>query len=286
MTIERVTADARLVEENWAAAWSSLRDVPVAPPTYVEEASNFLRIITPGVADSLLNIVMRYSSPHPVTSADIEETITPFRQARVPMQWWLLRGSEPAGLREGLSALGMESWGGAKAMILKLSKWRPPPSMRSVPNLTLGQAQNEADRRDAHTIICQVFYAPPQPMNRWTIDNPHFTVYLARLGGRPVAAMATFLHGHVAGVYHVATLSGARRRGIAGALLTYALREAQAAGCAQATLTATHEAEHLYERLGFRSCGLMEQWAPSYRLAFSIAQGRAPTAAESPYWEG
>ncbi|HLY31648.1 MAG TPA: GNAT family N-acetyltransferase [Ktedonobacterales bacterium] len=285
MTIERLTTEAMLVEENWAAAWASLREAPVSPPTLVEETPNYLRIITPGVADSLLNIIMRYTAQRPVTRDDVEEAIAPFRRAHVPMQWWLMRGSEPAGLREQLALLGMESWGGAAAMTLRFDGWHPP-TLALAKGVTLGLAQGDEDRRAALNIICAVFYAPLQPMNRWTIDNPRFTMYLARLGGRPVAALAIFTHQRIAGVYHVATLASARRRGIAGALLTRALKDAQAAGCAYATLTATPEAKHLYEQVGFTTCGVMEQWSPGYRLAFSLVQGREPTLSENPYWEG
>src|SRR5260221_635945 len=107
-------------------------------------------------------------------------------------------------------------------------------------------------------------------VRRRGLDNPAFGGYIARWQGRVVAALATMVTGETVGVYHVATLTGARRRGIAGNLVLYVLREARAAGCTLATLTATPEARHLYEQLGFRACGVIEQWMPSYRLTAEL----------------
>lgn len=285
MTIERLTAEGRLVEANWRAAWASLRDVPTNPPTLVDDEANFLRVYTPGSPDSLLNLVMGYTTPNEVSRDDIEAVIVPYRRERLPMQWWLMRGGEPQGLREQLVTLGMESWGGATAMALSFADWRAPQTPTPT-HVTLHHVENDEARRAALNVICQVFYTPAQPMARWTTENPRFTLYLAAQNGRAVAAMATFIHAGVAGVYHVATLANARRRGVAGALLAQALREAQATGATHATLTATAEARHLYERMGFAACGVLEQWAPSHQLSFSLIHGRAPTLAESPYWEG
>jgi GNAT superfamily N-acetyltransferase len=269
MALEQLDQMARLVERNWIAAWASLAQARADPPTLADHLGACLRVYTPGDPESLLNMVIGYHSDTPVTMEDIERVIAPYRQWRLPFQWWLTRGAEPEGLRQRLSELGMESWGGATMMLLPLDRLdeaaarypRPPASV------TLDRVLTPEDAEAALGIICDVFYIPREPMRRWTSLNPAFDLWIARLGARPVAALATLRDGDTAGVYHVATLSGARRRGIAGNLLTLALRDARESGCRWATLTATPEARPLYERLGFRSCGLIEQWMPGFWLA-------------------
>ncbi len=268
MALERLDQMARLVERNWAAAWASLAQARATPPTFVDRLDNCLRVYTPGAPESLLNMVIGYHSDTPVTAKDIERVIAPYRQWRLPFQWWLTHGAEPAGLRQRLSELGMESWGSATMMLLPLEQLdqaaaRFPPSPASV---SLDRALTPEEAEAALAIICDVFYIPPEPMRRWTSLNPAFDLWLARMGARPVTALATLRDGDTVGVYHVATLSGARRRGIAGNLLLLALRDARESGCRWATLTATPEARSLYERLGFRACGLIEQWMPGLRL--------------------
>jgi len=272
MVLQNLSQMARKVEESWRAAWASLGALPDEPRTLVDDTPGFLRVHTPGVPESLLNLVMGYAAPGPATRAAIEGAIAPFREHGLPFQWWLLLGTEPAGLRDTLRALGMQTWGGATAMALPLAEpERPyPPPARGV---EIAPVATPDEAAAALGVIADVFYIPAGPMRRWCVDNPAFRVYVARWEGEVVAALATMIAGETVGVYHVATRQGARRRGIAGNLAIRALRDARGAGASWATLTATPEARHLYEQLGFRSCGVIEQWMPGYRLTRELTGG-------------
>jgi ribosomal protein S18 acetylase RimI-like enzyme len=273
MPLELLLQQARAVERAWGEAWVSLSSVAGQPQTIAEDTPNFVRVYTPGAREMLLNIVLRFSSDRAVTSQDIEEVIAPFRHHRLPFQWWLTLGAEPAGLRDQLHELGMQTWGGATSMTLSLVEWEPRyPS--AVGAYTLGRVASPEDGNAALQVICAVFFVPREPMARWTTLNPHASIYLAYLDGKPACALATLQQSGVVGIYHVATLPFARRRGIAGNLLILALQDAIKAGCTIATLTATPEARHLYERLGFRTCGLLEQWVPGHELTRWLVSGR------------
>lgn len=292
MALEQMQQMALLVERNWCAAWASLGAALAQPATVVDDRPQALRVYTPGVPETLLNMVIRFTGTEPGTGpgsrqrleAAIEDLIAPYREHHLPFQWWLTRGLEPAGLRERLAALGMETWGGATMMCLPLDDWRPRRYPPPPANVTLRRALHAEDMQAVVNIICNVFYIPQSPMLRWTTLNPAFDLWIAFLGARPVAAMATLLDGETFGVYHLATLPGARRRGIAGNLLTLALRDAQAQGARWATLTATPEARALYESLGYRSCGLLEQWMPSPHFARALTGASTRSMFEG-YWE-
>jgi GNAT superfamily N-acetyltransferase len=272
MAFEELQRLARAVEQGWAAAWASLGAVATEPRTIVEDTPEFLRVYTPDLDESLLNLVMRYAAPGPVTPDDIVRMLAPYRAHRLVPQWWLLRGDEPEGLRDQLRTAGMRSWGGSTAMAASLAsilgddrRYPPPPS-----GADLGLASTPEEARDALAVISNVFYITPDPLRRWSLDNPAFRIYAARWQGRVVAALETMQTGEAVGVYNVATLAGARRRGLAGNLVLLALREAHADGCTLATLTATPEARPLYEQLGFRACGVIEQWMPGHRLTLEL----------------
>lgn len=282
MAVEDLARMTRIVEDAWCAGWASLGALNASPRTQVDDTPDYLRIYTPGLPESLLNIVLRYRGSTPVTPAALERIIAPYRTHHLPFQWWINAADEAPGLRDCLRALGMQAWGGATAMTLDLAGWRAPAT--SVPaDVRMGRVASAQDGRDALGVICEVFYVPAGPMARWTTENPAFHVYLARLGGRAVSALAIQRSGGVAGVYHVATRSGARRRGIAGALLSLALDEARAGGCTLAALTATPEARRLYESLGFRACGAIEQWAAGRQLANALLHGDRWPSVYSPW---
>jgi GNAT superfamily N-acetyltransferase len=276
MALERVARNARMVEDAWAAAWASLGATSSTPRTVVDDLPDYLRVYTPGAPELLLNLVMRYATPGPVTREAVEQIIAPFRRNRLPFQWWLTAGMEPSGLRERLRSLGMQSWGGSTSMTLELANWQPAYSAPPA-EVQLLRATTPDANADALRIICDIFFLPWEATARWATANPAFAVYLACWSDRPVAALTTMRHGDAILVFNVATAPGARRRGIAGNLVIRSLRDAQAEGCAQAALTATPEARRLYEALSFRACGVMEQWAPGYRFQQALTQGAQTT---------
>jgi GNAT superfamily N-acetyltransferase len=285
MALEHVSRLAHAVEDNWCYAWASLAHVADSLPTQVEDGAQYLRVCTPRVPEMLLNAVLRYAGPSPVRAPDVERVIAPYRRYQVPFQWWMTVGEEPAGLREQLHHLQMQSCGSATSMALDLVAWdaphAPTPPTEAV---TARRVTTAEERRAALQVICDVFYVPPGPMARWTIDNTAFRLYLTEVAGQPVSALATLPQGEVVGVYHVATRSGYRRRGLAGALLALALSEARAEGARLATLTATPEARMLYDSLGFRTCGYIEQWIPGPELMARLTYGGPAARHRGGWW--
>jgi GNAT superfamily N-acetyltransferase len=167
----------------------------------------------------------------------------------------------------------MRTWGGSTSMVLDLAAWHPtfPAAPTGVELLRAGDPE---DAHDVLRVACDVFVLPWDATRRWTVSNPRFTAYLARFDGRGVATLTLMRAGEVALIFNVATLPQARRRAIAGNLVIAALRDAAALGSTRAALTATPEARHLYEVLGFRACGFIEQWAPGYGLEQALRQGQ------------
>ena len=94
MSLEDLTALARAVERNWRYAWAALGDVATEPRSIVDDTSGFLRVYTPGISESLLNLVMSYQSPEPVTPEDVFEALAPYRQRALPA--WGACGPWPA----------------------------------------------------------------------------------------------------------------------------------------------------------------------------------------------
>ena len=86
-----------------------------------------------------------------------------------------------------------------------------------------------------------------------TIVAPHIAAFVAYLGAEPVACAMTLVSHRVAGVFYVATVEHARRRGLGDALTRIAARAGFEMGAG------------LYRRIGFQELGstLVELEAPT-----------------------
>jgi GNAT superfamily N-acetyltransferase len=91
--------------------------------------------------------------------------------------------------------------------------------------------------------------------------DPAMCAFVARLDGRPVAALCTVdgPDGDCA-LEFVATLPEARGRGLASALVRAGLRAARERGCTSTTLEGSALGEPVYERLGYRTVGRMRMY--------------------------
>jgi GNAT superfamily N-acetyltransferase len=78
--------------------------------------------------------------------------------------------------------------------------------------------------------------------------------------GTPGAVAMTLQHEDDCGVSFVATIPGARRKGLATTVMQQALVEARSDGCTTTTLQATDVGERLYARLGYRRLCEMQLW--------------------------
>jgi GNAT superfamily N-acetyltransferase len=93
-------------------------------------------------------------------------------------------------------------------------------------------------------------------------DASAFHVLVARLDGENACTGFAFDHDGDCGVFNVATVEQARRRGLGTALTKRLLRDAARRGCTTASLQSTPIAEGVYARVGFRNLGRILEFTP------------------------
>ena len=98
-----------------------------------------------------------------------------------------------------------------------------------------------------------------------TILAPHIAAFVAYLEDEPVACAMTLVSHRVAGVFYVATVEHARRRGLGDALTRIAARAGFELGAKAAWLGASEMGAGLYRRIGFEDLGstLVELESPA-----------------------
>ena len=92
--------------------------------------------------------------------------------------------------------------------------------------------------------------------------DPDARVYLARLDGTAVATAETSLREGVIGVFGVATIPSARRRGVGAAITAHVVRD-RADEADLAFLQSSEMGRGVYASLGFREISTWEVWSRS-----------------------
>ena len=85
------------------------------------------------------------------------------------------------------------------------------------------------------------------------VDDEDTASYVGYIGGEAVVVGAGLRSGRTIGVYNIATITAARRRGYGAAMTRHVAAEGKAAGCDVAVLQASDMGRPIYERLGYRT---------------------------------
>jgi hypothetical protein len=85
------------------------------------------------------------------------------------------------------------------------------------------------------------------------LDRPECVVYVGYAYAEPVVSGLGWRTGRTIGVYSIATIESARRRGYGAAMTARVVIDGAEAGCDVAALQASEMGRPIYERLGFRT---------------------------------
>ena len=197
----------------------------------------------------------------------VQETLAWFSARRLPMIWCVGPSSMPRDLGEHLSAQGLAPGGppGRAVDLHALNDGLPTPKGLVVRRIS----DQDMLRTWVHTTSIGFDLSPAveqglyEMLSSIGLELPT-RLYLGLLDGEPVATSKLFLAAGVAGIYWVATIPEARRRGIGTAITLAPLRDAREMGYRIGVLEAFEAGRNVYERIGFREgCHVVRyQWVP------------------------
>jgi GNAT superfamily N-acetyltransferase len=210
-----------------------------------------------GLPSSGWNRVSRAQLAPETVDVRIEWVITRAQALGVPFQWNIGLSMRPADLGDALLCHGFTDLGEEPAM--GIARAQLPSSLPMPAGVTVERVSDSASLAQWVRTLCAGFGMPTSivesfvtAMSRDTFGEAaaaHY--YLARLRGAPVATAALSHAAGVAGIFAVATIEGARRRGIGAAVTLAPLLDARARGYCVGVLRASELGYPVYAHLGF-----------------------------------
>jgi GNAT superfamily N-acetyltransferase len=236
------------------AAW--LRHARTSGAGVVERFDGILGTLT-GLPDDTLNTAFVEHEPTDPPAA-VHRVDAWFSSHGQHLGLDLERGRHPA-VERAVEAAGLRMIGSRPAMAVALP--RPAAGPGAVEVVRVGDGR-DLDR--LRSVQSRVFGLDPTVAGRFLSEellaDPGYRAFLAVVDGEAVGSSSIHLDGGSAGVFGVATVPGARRRGVGAALTGRCLAEAAEAGADLAWLQSTPDGLSVYERLGFSVVADWDVW--------------------------
>ena len=199
----------------------------------------------------LFNSVLRALLPSGTIDDAIDSTLAEYKSRNVPMMWWTGPSTQPSDLGTILSERGfhLSVSSGMAANLSSLPESYPLPK-----HLLIRRVENEEELDIWSRVVSDVFGIVADAYFDFFLnlgfDSP-FINYIGSIDNAVVATSSVFLGGGVAGIYNVATLESARRKGIGAAMTAIPLLEARSVGYRVSTLQSSESGFNVYRKLGF-----------------------------------
>jgi GNAT superfamily N-acetyltransferase len=210
-----------------------------------------------GVPAAGLNHAVRARLTPQTLDARIEWVKARAQTLQVPFYWEISPSTQPAGLGDHLLRHGLTDVGEDPAMALLLAQL--PRALGAPEGVAIEWVQDRASLAQWARTFCAGMEVPaavatvlePAIARDALGEAAAIRYYLARLDGEPVATAMLVQAGGVAGIYAVATIERARRRGIGAAVTLAPLLDARARGYVAAVLQSSEMGYAVYARMGF-----------------------------------
>lgn len=226
-----------------------------------------ITLVNSGLPDDSFNYVLSAK----FQEKDAEETIRTateyFRQRQVPFSWWFNPLDQPARLGEILLDYGYRCVDNNAGMYFDLDKWDErelsPPSRLKV--VRIG-AQNANDKAwHDFVLVSANNEAASHQYISWiksvlTNEDPLEYYVGYDVHGQPVVSALLCCFAGVVGLYWLATAPHEQRKGYATLMQYYMFKRAKDLGYHIMVLEASDQGYPLYQRLGYKECGLFREY--------------------------
>jgi GNAT superfamily N-acetyltransferase len=248
----------RAIERNLGEWYRAL--VRLIPGAEIYEEADLTRTLVP-IPHPLFSAMFGAQLAHGTTIRRIGEAMAPLIERRRPAMWWIGPSTHPVDLADRLVARGFSQTDTLAGMALDLLQGIPPADRDAehAADFSVDEATRAAELAAWSLPFGEGFGMRPETLAALAPvseavqrdGSGPMRFFLGRSGGRAVSSAMLFLGAGVAGLYGVATVSRARNRGFASAIVNAAILSAREAGYRVCILHASPMAVSVYRRLGF-----------------------------------
>ncbi len=220
-----------------------------------------ITLVSSGLPDDTFNYVLDADFSESQASNKIAEVTHYFKKKNIPFSWWISPYDKPENLSDYLEKQNFLNTENNIAMYLDLDTWKPP--LTDLPELEIIRAKDEKTLRD-FALVLATDPSISKKYFSWIAsilreDDP-LEYYVGYVNGKPVVRGLICYYAGVAGLYWLSTTPDARRKGYATAMQQYRLKRAKELGYHIAVLQASKEGYSLYQKLGYKECGVFREF--------------------------
>lgn len=230
------------------------------------------------VSHPVPNGVFRFEVSPSHTDIAIDEILSEFDSRAIPFRWIVGPSARPADLGDRLQARGLchtRDWIGMAADL------EPARAFDRRSEAAIAEVESVGNFADYLRVLGDGFGFPDELIDLFGATFGQRTLgpseplrhFVAYVDGRPAATTTIHAVEGVAGIYWVATVPWARRRGIGTDLVDYVLCAAALAGARLAVLHSTAMGLGPYRRAGFRDVCLLALYEPADKQARARPSG-------------
>ncbi len=218
-------------------------------------------IVNSGLPDDTFNFVLDADFSSAEANKKILEITNYFAHKNIPFSWWVSPFDKPDDLPEQLERNGYQNTENNTAMYFDLDAWNGHAPF--IPQLEIIRASDEKTLHDFALVLANDEVAFKKYFS-WiasilTDDDP-IEFYVGYANGKPVVRGLSCYFAQVAGLHWLSTAPDERRKGYGAAMQQYRLKRAKELGYHIAVLQASSEGYPLYQRLGYKECGMFRKF--------------------------
>lgn len=218
-------------------------------------------LVNSGLSDDTFNYVLDADFLPEVAQIGIADITDYFQKRKLPFSWWLSPLDKPNNLGQLLEKNGYYNSENNIAMYFDLDAW--DEDWFEIPKLKIIRALDEQRLQD-FALVLSNYEESFKEYFSWiakmlTPEDP-IEFYVGYVNNKPVVRGLACYGAQVVGLYWLSTAIDERKKGYATAMQQFRLKRAKELGYHVAVLQASAEGYPLYQKLGYRECGVFKEY--------------------------